>query len=166
MGALGVMAGSQATMNNFVWGNEDFQNYETIAGGSGAGPGFHGTSATQVHMTNTLMTDPEVLETRFPVRVEQFSIRSGSGGQGQWRGGSGVHRTLRFLEDVTVTTLCSHRVVHPFGGEGGEGGALGVDTVIRADGTREQQPGLTEVELKAGDAFEMLTPGGGGWGAP
>ncbi len=164
MGALGVMAGSQATMNNFVWGNEEFQNYETIAGGSGAGPGFNGTSATQVHMTNTLMTDPEVLETRFPVRVEQFSIREGSGGKGWWRGGNGVHRTLRFLEDVTVTTLCSHRVVPPFGGDGGEGGYLGIDTVIRADGTREQQPGLTEVELKAGDAFEMLTPGGGGWG--
>ncbi|MFY0690616.1 MAG: hydantoinase B/oxoprolinase family protein [Paracoccaceae bacterium] len=164
--ALGVIAGSQGTMNNFVWGNARFQNYETIAGGSGAGPGFNGASAVQVHMTNTLMTDPEVLESRFPVRVEQFHVRGGSGGAGQWTGGNGVHRTVRFLEDVTVTTLCSHRIVPPFGGDGGTPGTLGLDTVIRADGTRLPQPGNTEVELKSGDAFEMLTPGGGGWGSP
>ncbi|NNK78505.1 MAG: 5-oxoprolinase, partial [Litoreibacter sp.] len=163
--ALGVIAGSQGTMNNFVWGNARFQNYETIAGGSGAGPGFDGASAVQVHMTNTLMTDPEVLEARFPVRVEQFQVRKGSGGAGQWTGGDGVHRTVRFLEDVTVTTLCSHRIVPPFGGDGGAPGTLGLDTVIRADGTRLPQPGNTEVELKSGDAFEMLTPGGGGWGS-
>ncbi len=165
IGALGVMAGSQATMNNFVWGNDNFQNYETIAGGSGAGPGFDGTSATQVHMTNTLMTDPEVLETRFPVRVEEFSIRDGSGGAGRWHGGDGARRVLRFLDDVTVTTLCSHRVVPPFGGDAGQPGQVGADTVIRSDGSREPQAGNTEVQLRAGDAFEMLTPGGGGWGA-
>jgi 5-oxoprolinase (ATP-hydrolysing) len=163
-GALGVMAGSQATMNNFVWGNSEFQNYETIAGGSGAGPNFNGASGTQVHMTNTLMTDPEVLESRFPVRLETFSIRGGSGGSGQWRGGDGIHRVLKFLEKVKVTTLCSHRIVPPFGVKGGKPGLVGKDTVIRSDGTRELQPGNTEVDLNCGDSFEMLTPGGGGWG--
>ena len=163
-GALGVMAGSQATMNNFVWGNSEFQNYETIAGGSGAGPNFNGASGIQVHMTNTLMTDPEVLESRFPVRLETFSIRGGSGGSGQWRGGDGIHRVLKFLEKVKVTTLCSHRIVPPFGVKGGKPGLVGQDTVIRSDGTRELQPGNTEVDLNCGDAFEMLTPGGGGWG--
>ena len=163
-GALGVMAGSQATMNNFVWGNSEFQNYETIAGGSGAGPSFNGTSGTQVHMTNTLMTDPEVLESRFPVRLEVFSIRGGSGGNGQWRGGDGIHRVLKFLDKVKVTTLCSHRIVPPFGVNGGKPGLVGKDTVIRSDGTRELQPGNTEVDLNHGDSFEMLTPGGGGWG--
>ena len=165
-GALGVIAGSQATMNNFVWGNEEFQNYETIAGGTGAGPGFHGASTVQVHMTNTLMTDPEVLETRFPVRVEEFVTRKGSGGRGRWSGGDGLRRTLRFLEDVKVTTLSSHRVVPPFAGEGADPGQVGLDHVIRADGRREKQPGNTEVDLRAGDAFEIQTPGGGGWGKP
>ena len=163
-GALGVIAGSQATMNNFVWGNDIIQNYETIAGGSGAGPGFHGSSGTQVHMTNTLMTDPEVLESRFPVRLEVFAIRQGSGGKGKWHGGDGILRVVRFLDDITVTTLCSHRIVAPFGVNGGEPGLVGKDTVIRSSGLRELQPGNTEVDLKAGDAFEMLTPGGGGWG--
>ena len=163
-GALGVIAGSQATMNNFVWGNDHFQNYETIAGGSGAGPGFHGASGTQVHMTNTLMTDPEVLESRFPVRLENFSIRKGSGGKGAWTGGDGIRRVVKFLNPVTVTTLCSHRIVPPFGVGGGSPGMVGLDTVIRANGAREQQPGNTEVHLESGDAFEMLTPGGGGWG--
>ena len=164
-GALGVIAGSQATMNNFVWGNDIIQNYETIAGGSGAGPGFHGSSGTQVHMTNTLMTDPEVLESRFPVRLEVFAIRQGSGGKGKWHGGDGILRVVRFLDDITVTTLCSHRIVAPFGVNGGEPGLVGKDTVIRSSGLRELQPGNAEVDLKAGDAFEMLTPGGGGWGS-
>lgn len=163
-GALGVIAGSQGTMNNFVWGNDQFQNYETIAGGSGAGPGFHGASGTQVHMTNTLMTDPEVLESRFPVRLENFSIRKGSGGKGTWTGGDGIRRVVKFLNPVTVTTLCSHRIVPPFGVAGGSPGMVGKDTVIRANGAREPQPGNTEVHLEPGDAFEMLTPGGGGWG--
>lgn len=117
-GALGVIAGSQATMNNFVWGNDDFQNYETIAGGTGAGHGFDGCDAVQSHMTNTRMTDPEVLEKRFPVRLEAFTIRSNSGGAGQWRGGHGVFRTMRFTEPVTVTTLSNHRIIPPFGGDG------------------------------------------------
>ena len=118
-GALGVIAGSQATMNNFIWGNEKIQNYETICGGTGAGPNFHGTSAIQTHMTNTRSTDPEVLETRFPVRLEEFSIRKNSGGKGKFNGGDGVTRKLRFLEPMTVTTLCSHRKIKPFGLNGG-----------------------------------------------
>ena len=165
-GALGVIAGSQGTMNNFVWGNAAFQNYETIAGGTGAGPGFDGCDAVQSHMTNTRMTDPEILEKRFPVRLEAFGIRAGSGGAGQWHGGNGVRRVLRFLAPVTVTTLCSHRIVPPFGAAGGAPGAVGVNTVIWPDGRREELQGNDERALPAGAAFEMLTPGGGGWGKP
>jgi 5-oxoprolinase (ATP-hydrolysing) len=165
-GALGVMAGSQGTMNNFVWGNAHFQNYETIAGGTGAGPGFAGCAAVQSHMTNTRMTDPELLEKRFPVRLEAFAIRPGSGGAGQWAGGCGAIRRLRFLEPVTVTTLCSSRIVAPFGAHGGAAGALGQNTVIWPDGQREDLPGNAEIDLPAGAQFEMLTPGGGGWGFP
>ncbi|OWU85651.1 5-oxoprolinase [Oceanicola sp. 22II-s10i] len=163
-GALGVIAGSQGTMNNFVWGNARFQNYETIAGGTGAGPEFDGASGVHSHMTNTLMTDPEVLETRFPVRVERMAIRKGSGGDGRHHGGDGIHRIVRFLDDVTVTTLSSHRKVPPPGGDGGAPGACGENAVLRGDGSREVVPGNSESSLKAGDAFEMLTPGGGGWG--
>ncbi|EEW24960.1 hydantoinase B/oxoprolinase family protein [Rhodobacter ferrooxidans] len=165
-GALGVMAGSQGTMNNFVWGNAAFQNYETIAGGTGAGPGFAGGDAVQSHMTNTRMTDPEVLEKRFPVRLEAFGIRPGSGGEGQWPGGNGAIRRLRFLAPVTVTTLCSSRIIPPFGGAGGEAGALGENRVIWPDGRVEPLLGNDERSLPAGSVFEMLTPGGGGWGAP
>ncbi len=163
-GALGVMAASQGTMNNFVWGNTAFQNYETIAGGTGAGPGFPGCDAVQSHMTNTRMTDPEVLEKRFPVRLEAFGIRSGSGGTGRWAGGNGAVRRLRFLEPVTVTTLCGSRVVAPFGGDGGSPGAVGGNRVIWPDGRIEALHGNDERDLPAGSVFEMLTPGGGGWG--
>ncbi len=166
LGALGAMAASQGTMNNFIWGNDDFQNYETIAGGTGAGPGFDGTSAVQSHMTNTRMTDPEVLEKRFPVRLEAFRIRTGSGGAGRWRGGDGVVRRLRFLVPVTVTTLSLSRVVAPFGLAGGGGGALGRNIAQAPDGRRETVGGNAEVDLPAGGVFEMRTPGGGGWGAP
>ena len=165
-GALDVIAGSQGTMNNFIWGNETFQNYETIAGGAGAGPGFDGASCVQVHMTNTRATDPEVLETRFPVRVERMAHRTGSGGAGEWRGGEGMHRVLRFLDPVTVTTLCSHREVPVPGRAGGGPGAIGENRVLRADGSTERLPGNAEAGLAAGDAIEMLTPGGGGWGTP
>jgi 5-oxoprolinase (ATP-hydrolysing) len=165
-GALGVIAGSQGTMNNFVWGNAQFQNYETIAGGTGAGPGFDGTSAVQCHMTNTRATDPEVLETQFPVRVERVAIRDDSAGQGLFKGGEGMHRILRFLAPVTVTTLCSHRIVPVPGGDGGGPGAVGENAVLRADGTRAVLCGNDQAELSPGDAFEMKTPGGGGWGAP
>lgn len=163
-GALGVLAAGQGTMNNFVWGNERFQNYETIAGGTGAGPGFAGCDAVQSHMTNTRMTDPEVLERRFPVRLERFGIRDGSGGAGQWRGGHGAVRQMRFLEPVTVTTLSSSRMIAPFGGAGGGAGALGRNRVFWPDGRCEELEGNDERDLPAGAMFEMLTPGGGGWG--
>lgn len=164
MGALGVMAASQGTMNNFIWGNADFQNYETIAGGTGAGPGFDGCDAVQSHMTNTRMTDPEILEERFPVRLERFAIRRGSGGAGRWRGGDGVVRSLRFLVPVTVTTLGSHRYVPPFGVEGGAPGATGVNAAELPDGRRVMLAGNDEIDLPANSLFEMRTPGGGGWG--
>lgn len=165
-GALGVLAGSQGTMNNFVWGNAAFQNYETIAGGTGAGPGFAGCDAVQSHMTNTRMTDPEVLERRFPVRLERLAIRHGSGGAGQWPGGCGMERRLRFLAPVTVTVLSSSRRVAPFGAAGGAPGAVGANRVIWPDGREERLLGNDERDLPAGAAFEMLTPGGGGWGTP
>ena len=125
IGALDIMACSQGTMNNFVWGNEVFQNYETIAGGAGAGPYYNGCDAVQTHMTNTRMTDPEILEKRFPVLLRTFSIRKGSGGKGEYRGGHGAVRRLEFLTDVTVTTLSSHRQIPPFGVAGGSDGATG-----------------------------------------
>ncbi|MCW8843918.1 MAG: hydantoinase B/oxoprolinase family protein, partial [Rhodobacteraceae bacterium] len=163
-GALGVVACSQATMNNFIWGNDDFQNYETIAGGTGAGPGFKGCDAVQSHMTNTRMTDPEILEKRFPVRLETFQIRPCSGGKGRWDGGNGALRTMRFLVPVTVTTLTSHRRVPPFGGDGGGAGAVGENWAEMPDGTRRDLPGNAEIDLPAGSVFGMATPGGGGWG--
>lgn len=162
-GALGVVAAAQGTMNNFIWGNDRFQNYETIAGGTGAGPGFDGCDAVQSHMTNTRMTDPEVLEKRFPVRLEEFSIRRGSGGQGRWTGGDGAVRRLRFLSPVTVTTLCGSRIVAPFGGNGGGTGAVGQNLVHWPDGRVEPLAGNDERDLPAGAVFEMRTPGGGGW---
>jgi 5-oxoprolinase (ATP-hydrolysing) len=166
LGALGVLAGSQATMNNFVWGNERLQNYETICGGTGAGDGFDGASAVQTHMTNTRMTDPEILEWRFPVRLEAFGIRRGSGGAGRWRGGDGAVRRMRFLEAMTVTTLGSHRKVPPFGLAGGLPGACGVDIVERADGTVELLQGNDRREMQPSDLYHMETPAGGGYGEP
>lgn len=163
-GALGVIAGSQATMNNYVWGNETFQNYETIAGGTGAGPDFQGCDAVQSHMTNTRMTDPEILEKRFPVRLDRFEIRDGSGGQGQHTGGNGARRVMTFLEPVTVTTLCSHRIVPPFGVDGGETGAVGRNWAILPDGTRRDLNGNDEIDLPIGGQYFIETPGGGGWG--
>ncbi|MEM9498950.1 MAG: hydantoinase B/oxoprolinase family protein [Pseudomonadota bacterium] len=163
-GALGVIAGSQATMNNFVWGNDDFQNYETIAGGTGAGPGFVGCDAVQGHMTNTRSTDPEILEKRFPVRLEEFGVRDGSGGAGHWRGGHGAVRRLRFLVPVTVTTLSNHRIIPPFGVDGGAPGALGRNWVELPGGETRDMAGNDEIELPAGAVFCMETPGGGGWG--
>ena len=163
-GALGVLAGSQGTMNNFVYGNDRLQNYETICGGTGAGNGFDGCSAVHSHMTNTRMTDPEVLEARFPVRVRQFAIRHGSGGAGHWRGGDGLTRALEFLEPMTVTTLSSHRVTAPFGVGGGAPGATGENSVIRRGGATEALSGNDQIDVAAGDVFVMLTPGGGGFG--
>jgi 5-oxoprolinase (ATP-hydrolysing) len=163
-GALGVVAAAQGTMNNFIWGNDAFQNYETICGGTGAGPGFDGCSAVQSHMTNTRMTDPEVLEKRFPVRLEELSIRHGSGGEGRWRGGDGAVRRLRFLAPVTVTTLCGSRKVAPFGAAGGRPGAVGENLVHWPDGRVQALAGNDECDLPPGAVFEMRTPGGGGWG--
>jgi 5-oxoprolinase (ATP-hydrolysing) len=165
IGALGIMAASQGTMNNFVWGNDDFQNYETIAGGTGAGPTFDGCDAVQTHMTNTKMTDPEILEKRFPVRLLNFSIRQGSGGQGVFKGGNGALRRLEFLTDVTVTTLCSHREVQPFGVNGGQGGKTGENWAELPDGTRIDLKGNDEIDLPAGSVFGLGSPGGGGWGS-
>jgi 5-oxoprolinase (ATP-hydrolysing) len=166
MGALGVMAGSQATMNNFVWGNDRIQNYETICGGTGAGPDFDGCSAIQTHMTNTRSTDPEMLEFRFPVRLEEYAIRRGSGGRGKHTGGDGIVRKLRFLEHMTVTTLGSHRRVPPFGVAGGEPGEVGKDWIERADGTVTPHKGNDQHEVAPGDLFVMHTPSGGGYGKP
>ena len=164
-GALGVLAASQGTMNNLFYGNAEYQNYETICGGTGAGPGHDGASAVHSHMTNTRMTDPEVLETRFPVRNEEFSIRRQSGGAGRYRGGDGVVRKLRFLEPMTATLLTSHRVVPPFGLEGGRPGACGRNTVERAGGATEPLGGNDEASLQPGDAIVIETPGGGGFGS-
>jgi 5-oxoprolinase (ATP-hydrolysing) len=166
LGAMGVCASAQATMNNFLFGNARYQYYETICGGAGAGASFDGCAAVHTHMTNTRITDPEVLELRYPVRVEEFSIRRGSGGAGKFHGGDGVIRKIRFLEPMTATITASRRVYAPFGLEGGAPGALGAQFVERADGRREPLPGRAAVELAAGDAFIIHTPGGGGYGTP
>jgi 5-oxoprolinase (ATP-hydrolysing) len=164
-GALGVLAASQGTMNNFTFGDETRQYYETIAGGSGAGPGFDGTAAVQTHMTNSRLTDPEVLETRFPVLLEEFSIRRGSGGDGANRGGDGAVRRVRFLEPLTAAILSNHRRTAPFGLSGGEDGAVGDNRVERVDGTADPLGATAEVSMGIGDVFVIETPGGGGFGA-
>ena len=164
-GALGVLAASQGTMNNFTFGNERYQYYETVAGGSGAGPGFEGADVVQTHMTNSRLTDPEVLEWRFPVRLESFEIRHGSGGRGRWRGGHGAVRRVRFLEPMTAAILSGHRLVRPHGLAGGEDGSAGRNAVLRADGSRTELGPFDQTEMAAGDAFLIETPGGGGYGA-
>ncbi|MGB3536236.1 MAG: hydantoinase B/oxoprolinase family protein [Microcoleaceae cyanobacterium] len=163
-GALGVMAASQGTMNNFTFGNQRYQYYETICGGSGAGVDFEGTDAVHTHMTNSRLTDPEVLEWRFPVLLEQFSIRPNSGGLGHHRGGNGIIRRVRFLETMTAAILSGHRQVPPFGLEGGKPGSVGHNTVIRQDGTIEELGSTATVEMQPGDTFVIETPGGGGYG--
>jgi 5-oxoprolinase (ATP-hydrolysing) len=165
-GALGVMAGAQGTMNNLTFGSERYQYYETICGGSGAGPGFDGTDAVHTHMTNSRLTDPEVLEWRFPVLVESFEIRRGSGGAGAHRGGDGARRRLKFREPLTVAILSSHRVVPPFGVAGGAPGALGRNWIERAGGARQALTGTDKAEVEAGDVIVIETPGGGGYGPP
>ena len=163
-GALGVMAGAQGTMNNFTFGNDRHQYYETIAGGSGAGPDFDGADMVQTHMTNSRLTDPEILESRFPVFLEEFSIRSDSGGAGRHRGGHGGVRRIRFLEPMTAGILANRRIVPPFGLDGGAPGAPGRNWVERADGSVEPLGSTATAELQAGDAFVIETPGGGGFG--
>ena len=163
-GALGVMAGAQGTMNNFTFGNDRHQYYETIAGGSGAGPNFDGASVVQTHMTNSRLTDPEILETRFPVLLEEFSVRTGSGGKGAHRGGDGAVRRLRFLEPMTAGILSNRRRVPPFGLAGGACGMLGINRVERADGSVEMLGATATVDMGIGDVFVIETPGGGGYG--
>jgi 5-oxoprolinase (ATP-hydrolysing) len=163
-GALGAMAAAQGTMNNFTFGDDRHQYYETIAGGAGAGPGFAGASAVQTHMTNSRLTDPEVLETRFPVLLEAFAIRRGSGGAGATNGGDGVVRRIRFREAMTAGILSNRRRVPPFGLEGGAPGALGHNRVERADGRVEELGSTAAVEMAPGDVFVIETPGGGGYG--
>ncbi|MEG3620014.1 hydantoinase B/oxoprolinase family protein [Magnetovibrio sp. PR-2] len=163
-GALGVMAGAQGTMNNFTFGNDTYQYYETICGGAGAGPGFDGQSAVHTHMTNSRLTDPEILEWRFPVLVDGFSIRRGSGGAGAHRGGDGVIRRIKFLQAMQAGILSNHRTLAPFGLAGGADGQVGKNTVERADGSCEDLGATAAVDLSAGDVFVIETPGGGGYG--
>ncbi|HEY5896897.1 MAG TPA: hydantoinase B/oxoprolinase family protein, partial [Burkholderiales bacterium] len=165
-GALGVMASGQGTMNNFTFGNARYQYYETVGGGSGAGPGFDGADVVQTHMTNSRLTDPEVLEWRFPVRLESFEIRHGSGGRGRWRGGSGAIRRMRFLEAMTASILSGHRLVPPHGMAGGEPGEPGRNYVLRKDGSRTELGPFDRTEMTPGDVFVIESPGGGGYGAP
>jgi 5-oxoprolinase (ATP-hydrolysing) len=162
--ALGKLASAQGTMNNFLFGNAKHQYYETICGGSGAGPDFDGTDAVHTHMTNARLTDPEVLEWRFPVRLESFAIRKGSGGKGRQRGGDGTVRRMRFLEAMTATILSSHRETEPFGLDGGGAGQRGRNTVERADGRTDALKGADGTELAPGDVMVIETPGGGGFG--
>jgi 5-oxoprolinase (ATP-hydrolysing) len=173
-GALGVMAGSQPTMNNFTFGNARVQYYETISGGSGAGGrfdaqgqlvgGFDGTSVVQTHMTNSRLTDPEVLEFRFPVRLESYAIRQGSGGAGRWHGGDGGVRRVRFLEPMTAGILSNGRIHPAFGMAGGQSGLPGINRVVRSDGSVQELAHIGQVEMQVGDVFEIHTPGGGGFG--
>jgi len=171
-----VMAASQCTMNNFTFGNARYQYYETISGGSGAGgvlgadgalvSGFAGTSVVQTHMTNSRLTDPEVLEFRFPVRLDGYEIRQHSGGTGHWRGGDGGVRRIRFLEAMTASILSNGRLHGSFGMAGGEAGQPGLNRVLRCDGRVEELGHIAQVEMQPGDVFEIHTPGGGGFGAP
>jgi 5-oxoprolinase (ATP-hydrolysing) len=163
-GALGRLAASQGTMNNFTFGNERFQYYETICGGSGAGPGFAGTSVVQTHMTNSRLTDPEIMESRYPILIERFAVRAGSGGKGQWNGGDGAVRIVRFREAMTAAILSNRRTTAPFGVDGGEAGKPGRNAVRRADGRVEELGSTARTAMAAGDAFIIETPGGGGFG--
>jgi 5-oxoprolinase (ATP-hydrolysing) len=164
-GALGVLAAAQGTMNNFTFGNDEYQYYETICGGSGAGPDFDGTSAVHTHMTNSRLTDPEVLEWRYPVVLESHRINRGSGGDGRHKGGDGTIRKVRFLEPMAAALLSNHRTVAPFGLAGGQPGALGRQWVERADGTTETLPGCTKTAVGRDDVFAIQTPAGGGFGS-
>jgi len=164
-GALGVMAGAQGTMNNFTFGNDRWQYYETICGGAGAGPDFDGTHAVHTHMTNSRMTDPEVLEWRFPVLLDRFAIRHGSGGGGAHKGGDGAVRRVRFRQAMTAAILSCHRTTVPFGAHGGEPGMAGRNWVERADGSKVELGACDQIEMAADDVFVIETPGGGGYGA-
>ena len=163
--AASVLAGSQGTMNNLTFGNDSLQYYETVCGGAGAGPDFDGASAVHTHMTNSVLTDPEILEGRYPVRLEQFSLRSGSGGVGQWVGGDGAVRSIRFLKPLTVSLLAGRRVVPARGLHGADDGHCGSQWLERAGGQVEMLPGTFRREVKPGDLLVIQTPGGGGYGS-
>ncbi|MDQ3214976.1 MAG: hydantoinase B/oxoprolinase family protein, partial [Pseudomonadota bacterium] len=176
-GALGVMAAAQGTMNNFTFGNDRYQYYETISGGSGAGlrtldaggeverdAGFDGTDVVQTHMTNSRLTDPEVLEFRYPVRLESYEIRTNSGGAGRWHGGNGGTRRLRFLEPMTASILANHRSIAPFGMAGGDTGEPGRNWIERIDGRIEHLAHIGSAEMNVNDVIVIQTPGGGGFG--
>jgi 5-oxoprolinase (ATP-hydrolysing) len=165
-GALGAMAAAQGTMNNLNFGNARYQYYETICSGSPAGPGFPGTDAVHTHMTNTRLTDPEVLEFRYPVLLEDFHIRKGSGGRGRWNAGDGIVRTIRFLERMECTILSGHRRVPPFGLAGGDDGHVGENAVRRCDGSIRALAGCDATILEAGEAIIIRTPAAGGYGTP
>jgi 5-oxoprolinase (ATP-hydrolysing) len=166
LGALGLMGASQGTMNNFTFGNANYQYYETICGGAGAGADFDGTDAVHTHMTNTRLTDPEILEWRFPVILDSFEIRRGSGGAGKHKGGDGVVRRVKFREQMTASMLSGHRIIPPYGMKGGREGQVGHNYVLRADGSVTEQGGTDSTEVYAGDTYVIETPGGGGYGAP
>jgi len=167
LGALGLAAASQGTMNNLLFGDGQFGYYETICGGAGATASADGADAVHTHMTNTRLTDPETLERRYPVRLHEFSIRRGSGGGGQQRGGAGVIRRLEFLRPLEVSMLSQRRGPYPsYGIAGGAPGALGRNTLARSGGPIEQLPGLAHIHVQPGDILTIETPGGGGWGAP
>jgi 5-oxoprolinase (ATP-hydrolysing) len=165
LGAMGVAAASQGTMNNLAFGDASFGYYETLGGGAGATPGGHGASAVHTHMTNTRITDPEVLETRAPVIVREFAVRRGSGGDGRWRGGDGLVRELEFTAQVTASLLTERREVAPWGAAGGGPGARGVNWLVRSGAASERLAGHATVLLAAGDRLRIETPGGGGWGS-
>jgi 5-oxoprolinase (ATP-hydrolysing) len=163
-GALGALGTAQGTMNNLTFGNARYQYYETICSGAPAGPGFDGASAVQTHMTNSRLTDPEILEFRFPVVLEDFHIRRGSGGQGQWNAGDGVSRTIRFRERMDLAILSGRRIIAAPGSHGGEAGACGRNIVRRKSGVVEELPGCAQSVLDAGEAITIITPTGGGFG--
>jgi 5-oxoprolinase (ATP-hydrolysing) len=165
-GALGALAAAQGTMNNLNFGNTKYQYYETICSGSPAGPEFPGTDAVHTHMTNTRLTDPEILELRYPVVLEDFHIRQGSGGRGEWNAGDGIRRTIRFLERMDCTILSGHRRVRPFGLAGGEAGQVGENTVRRKGGLIEKLQGCDATVIEAGEAVTIQSPTAGGYGDP
>jgi 5-oxoprolinase (ATP-hydrolysing) len=163
--AFGLAACSQGTMNNLLFGNEEFGFYETIAGGTGAGPGFHGSSGVHQHMTNTRITDPKIMEFRYPIRLERFALRRGSGGEGQFYGGDGLVRSIRFLQPVVLTMLSQHRKEAPYGLEGGKEGALGKQELwLPETSTPRSLPGCFSQAVPEGSLLSIYTPGGGGWG--
>ncbi len=166
LGALQRMSASQGTMNNFTFGDESWQYYETVCGGAGAGPTFHGASAVQTHMTNSRLTDPEILETRFPVVLMSFCVREGSGGRGKFNGGDGTERRVMFLKDMQANILSNHRKIAPFGLCGGGDGKVGRNSLIRHNGETVELAATALVRVEKGDVFCIETPGGGGYGAP